>query len=628
MLSIDVMCYNKNMKKMIAIMVTLLLSLSTVPAWASTSDFHFSDFTGDYYLSKDTEGISHLRVVEQLTAEFPNYNQNKGICRYIPLTNQNDSNVTLPNLTRNNIKVWRNGEIEPIYSLEREDNFYNVCTGTEEYLWGSQVYKLEYEFEKVVTDFGDYQELYWDTNGNGWLQKFDKVTARVHLEDEDVWSGKSWCYVGKYKDSGQSRCKTTEIEDGVKFVTHNLKAGENLTFDLELKEGSFVIPEPVEDYSYVWITVGAGVLCAAWLLYKLIKFLKSREKANYYKGIFVKPEYQPSKDYSLPEMAEIYLGKKKDAKVAMLLELVVGRKIEFQKVDKKKWNIIVKNMNGVAEEYADLLAILNNGTTPAAGDVIEIKRRSATTKLINLRKSMEDKVLEDLKKDGLVEDKYKFGSSGNRGWMNVVVTSMVTVPIVVMFGLFLLAMMEEWLGLDVAYGKIMVFEDEFYPVIFVMIVVTVVLSVILNDQTEKYCMHTKTGLEAVRYMDGLRLYIEMAEAERMKVLQSVKGADVSAKGIVKLYEKLLPYAAVFGLEKSWMNEIKEYCEVEEIEGPDYLMNGIIASELIRTMNSTATYATAASTMSSSGGGSSSGFSGGGGGGFSGGGGGGGGGGGR
>lgn len=108
------------------------------------------------------------------------------------------------------------------------------------------------------------------------------------------------------------------------------------------------------------------------------------------------------------------------------------------------------------------------------------------------------------------------------------------------------------------------------------------------------------------------------------MLQSVEGADTSAEGIVKLYEKLLPYAAVFGLEESWMKEMKEYCKVEEIEEPDYLMQGIAISEISRGLRNAATIATTSSTMSSSGGGSSSGFSGGGGGGFSGGGGGGGG----
>ena len=116
----------------------------------------------------------------------------------------------------------------------------------------------------------------------------------------------------------------------------------------------------------------------------------------------------------------------------------------------------------------------------------------------------------------------------------------------------------------------------------------------------------------------------MAEADRIKMLQSVEGVDTSAEGIVKLYEKLLPYAAVFGLEESWMKEMKEYCELEEIETPDYFMAGIAASELSHSIRSAASYATTSSRMSSSGGGSSSGFSGGGGGGFSGGGGGGGG----
>ena len=101
------------------------------------------------------------------------------------------------------------------------------------------------------------------------------------------------------------------------------------------------------------------------------------------------------------------------------------------------------------------------------------------------------------------------------------------------------------------------------------------------------------------------------------MLQSVEGVDTSAEGIVKLYEKLLPYAAIFGLEESWMNEMKEYCEIEEIEEPDYLLTGLAVSEISRNLNSAASYVNSSAMMSSSGGSSSSGFSGGGGGGFSG-----------
>ena len=202
--------------------------------------------------------------------------------------------------------------------------------------------------------------------------------------------------------------------------------------------------------------------------------------------------------------------------------------------------------------------------------------------------------------------------------------TIVIVPTVVMLGIFILSILEGWLGLNTSYGGEFVFYEHFYTTILMLIIVTTIICVTLSDQSQKYSSHTKKGLEAVRYMDGLKLYIEMAEADRIKLLQSVEGADTSAKGIVKLYEKLLPYAAIFGLEESWMKEMKEYCELEEITEPNYLMAGYAASEVIRSLRSAATYATNSTVMSSSGGGSSSGFSGGGGGGFSGGGGGGGG----
>ena len=605
--------------------MTVMLSRDTS---AGVNDFYFSDFTADYYLTKDETGVSHLKVIESVTAEFPDFEQNKGICRYIPFTNKNKTNITLPHLTKSDIKLLRNGVSEPIYSIEKENGFYNVCTGTDDYVLGTQTYVFEYEFEKVVTEFGDngrmYQELYWDTNGNGSMQRFDKVTAKLHFEDANVWTGDSWCYVGRYGENGQDRCVIEKIADGVQFSSVDLSGGENLTFDVELKPGSFVVPEPEENYVYVWITVVLGVICLTVVGYKLKKYLSTREKERYYKSLFVKPEYQPNADYSLSEMAELYLGKKKDSKVAMLLELVVKRKIELQKNGKRKWNIIIKSLDGVNKEYVDLLSILNDGAQPEEGNVITLVSHMATSKLIALKKDMERKIVEDLKRDELVEEKYNFGSSHLNGIGNVIAMTFVIVPVVMMIWLFILGMLETTLGLDEAYGGKLVFEDNFFLVSFLMIVVTVMASTWLTDKSRVFIGHTMKGLEMSRYMDGLKDYIEMAEAERMKILQSVEGADISPEGIVKLYEKLLPYAAVFGLEKSWMDEMKEYCRVEEIEEPDYLMNGLAAYELSRSLNRAASIATASTVMASSGGGSSSGFSGGGGGGFSGGGGGGGG----
>lgn len=611
-----------------ALIAAVCLVGNYLPAFAGVNDFYFKDFTGDYYLTKDADGISHLRVVESVTAVFPDFNQNKGICRQIPFTNQNGKNITLENLNRSNLKLTRNGASEPIYSISREGNYYNVCTGDDDYVLGEQVYTFEYEFTKVVTEFEkdgrEWQELYWDTNGNGSLQRFDSVTARVHFENPEVYTGESWCYVGKYGESGQDRCTITKISDGVEFTAKKLTPRENLTFDVELKAGSFVIPGPEKNYIYVWLTIVVALIGLSVIVYYGWKFAKTRDKARYYNGLFVKPEYQPSDKYRLTELAEMYMGKKKDMKVAMLLEMIVNGNIVLKKGEKKKWSIIVKDTIGLGKEDVSLLEILNGGGSVKDGDEIEVKRRSATSRLVALKKVMEDKILSNLKSDGLVEKGYRIGVTSEHGVKNVIVLATSMVLLVTFFAIVLLSFVEDGMQIEAAYGQELVFWPYFYKTNFAIIVATVVICVLLWNATKRYERRTKEGLKAARYMDGLKLYIEMAEAERIKFLQSVETADVSAEGIVKLYEQLLPYAAVFGLEESWMNEMKKYCEVEDIVEPDYLTQGIIISDLMRGLRTASAIATTSTVMSSSGGGSSSGFSGGGGGGFSGGGGGGGG----
>ena len=626
------------MKKYLITMFILLITMISAPVYASTDDFYFSDFTADYYLSKDAEGVSHLKVVEQLTAEFPNYKQNKGICRQIPYTNQTGWNTTLPSLTRSDITVLRNGVSEPIWSIDKYDGHYEVCTGTNDYVLGTQIYTLEYEFERVVTEFEGYQELYWDTNGTGWYQNFENLTARVHLEDATDWTGKSWCYVGEYEKSNQELCTITRVSDGVEFTATNIGRYENLTFDLELKPGSFVVPELEKSYTLVWIMLGTAAIVTLCLISPIRKYLKSRVKAKEYQSIFVKPEYQPDSNYTIAEMDEIFIGKKKDSKVALLLDMVVRKKVSIVKNDDdkskvKKWKLIVNSVEGLNSEETTLLSILNGGTMPAVGNEVEIKVHTANSRLVRLAKQYDSGVLTKLREHKLVELGYQIkGASDNRSMsIGEILVSIFVLGFPVL-GMTVSFLDDVGLGNEFLVGKYPVGCQIFLPVMAVLIIGWIVVWAVLRKKTKKFAFHTSAGLKASRYMDGLKLYIGMAEAERLKMLQSVEGADTSPEGIVKLYEKLLPYAAVFGLEESWMNELKDYCKVAEIEEPDFLTNGIIVSDLSRSMRTAAAVANTSTHYSSSsisgGGGSSSGFSGGGGGGFSGGGGGGGGGGGR
>jgi uncharacterized membrane protein YgcG len=146
---------------------------------------------------------------------------------------------------------------------------------------------------------------------------------------------------------------------------------------------------------------------------------------------------------------------------------------------------------------------------------------------------------------------------------------------------------------------------------------------------------TEKGREARDYLEGMKLYLTVAEEERLRVLQSPRGAERIDVGnnleLVKLYEKLLPWAVLWGVEDQWMREL-ELRVASLDDAPDWFVgrNGFevaIFSTAVRGVTSTMTAPVSSSSWSGSSGGSS--FSGGSfGGGFSGGGGGGGGGGGR
>ncbi|MBQ3445976.1 DUF2207 domain-containing protein [Candidatus Saccharibacteria bacterium] len=593
---------------------------------AGVNDFYFDDFTGDYYLTKDAEGVSHLKVKESVTAVFPEYKQNKGICRQIPFTNQGGENITLPSLTRANLTVTRNGAAEPIYSIEKSGNFYNVCTGTEEYVLGRQTYTFEYEFEKVVTQFDGYQELYWDTNGNGATQKFNSVTARVHFAKDvaAAYSGKTWCYVGAYGESGQDRCEISKLDDGVQYTAENLKAYENLTFDVELKDGSFVVPAPAKDYTLVWIMVGAGILLVVLIVaFPLRSYLKTKEKREYYKRYFVKPEYQPAREYTVAEMAEVYLGKKKEPKVAVMLDMIVKKQLEIIKTGDSKrngWKVKVLSLADMSDEGLTLLTILNNGVTPELNDEIEIKTRTATSRLVNLAAQYEKDLNAALVKDGLFE-------SGKKGLLSSGSATIVAIMIAVVFMIVVIPnVLSEASNIvsDVVSQNHMVGNRVFVPVMMGMVVVAMIVWSVLSRQSKRYAVRTMKGLEMSRYMDGLELYIRMAEADRLKFMQSVNGADTSPTGIVHLYEKLLPYAALLGLEESWMKELEKYYKLDERLEPDWYHRGIRMHDMYYMSTLASNTVRTSTTMVSSGGSSSSSFSGGGGGGFSGGGGGGGG----
>lgn len=599
---------------------------------ASTQNFYFEDFTADYYLSRDEDGTSRMRVQEQLTAVFPDTDQNHGITRVIPFTNNNGKNITMSSTSRLNIEVFRNGEREPIADIASEDGYFEVKIGSaHEYVHGRQTYTLNYEFENLILDQDDgsksWQELYWDINGNDWSQRFDKVTARIHLDSDiaDNFTGETACYVGRYGKTGKDRCKVSKDGKLVTFTASKVLSGETLTIAMKFDADTFVFRTPKTNYLLIVILSGFLALGIALIVMMIIASHRVRTKRDYYRGLFVKPEYTAPRGFTVAEMAENHIGKalKGNPKVATLLELAVTHKIELVKTEttgafgrkKTAWQVRVKTTKGLSSEQTKVLQILSGSDKSIdTGQEIDIKSRTATSTLQKLAQEFTTKTQDSLRE----KDLYVAKDAKPKGPCT---TTVVTVLSIVWFFLTFVAFI----------ASLTIPEESYVPyagaywVPFVILPVGVIVFIIVligAVKAGKFEEHTEKGLDYARYLDGLKLYISMAEADRLKFLQSVKGADTSHEGVVKLYEKLLPYAVLFGLEKSWLNELSRYYEFDDVTAPTWYVGvgAFRAHEFSQAMHALTTTAgttiTHSTTVSSSSGGSgfSGGFAGGGGGG--------------
>ena len=630
------------MRRIKVIIFALGLALSGIfgdVVFASTQDFYFEDFTADYYLTKSEDGLSNLHVKEVLTAVFPKANQNHGITRQIPYTNQGGINRTIADKAALNLRVLKNGEPESVDRIVENNGYYIVYIGTaSEYVHGKQVYTLEYDYTNVIMDFDEngenvsgreniveaFEELYWDTNGTGWKQRFDKVTARLHVP-EDVYEkmdDQAWCYVGGYGAKGSDRCTIVPTDDGFDFITEGLEIGENLTFVTKFQPGTFKTVLN-KDYTLVYILVAEIALVAILIIWRVAKWLnEAKPKYDMYKKIFVAPQYQPPKDGNIrvAEGEQIYIKKSEPSYVATLLELVVNKKVTIKKIEGEKydWTVI---LNVEPEELTgsqkQMMNILSGDGKFKKGDEIPIQKHIATPYLSECAKDYAIDAVQVLKKGGYLVNKGERKKSTN--W--AVLIPCLTAIIVMMIGFESLG---DFISKYAANAEGLVVGREFIPfLVSVIFLATVLVILRIEQQRHKYARHTEEGLKLARYLEGLELYIKMAEADRLKFLQSVGGADTSNSGIVKLYEKLLPWASLFGAEESWVKELEKYYKVEDVnEAISFdVLDGIVAMNMVRDINSAVVASTG---YSDSGGGGSSFSSGGGGGGFSGGGGGGGG----
>ena len=614
------------------ILGTVLLALAivgagpvaaSVAASSDTSDFTFDSFDATYELSQDDTGHSQLRVVETIVARFPDFEQNRGIIRAIP-----DNYRGVPLHTTVESIVDENGTDVP-YETSSSDDFVELALGTDDFVFGKTTYVITYRQSDVVGDFSETssEEFYWDVNGTGWDQPFGRVSAEVIIDPalSTAVTGDAACYIGASEEVGN--CDIQQSGTTFSASATDLGPRENLTVSVGFTPGTFEIPEPTLtappnlDPVPVPLTMqlasGLPILGAigAIVLAALMRVRSGRDAPG--RGTII-PEYSEPKNITILQSSEL-IGRKESALPAAIVRLAVRgniRILAYRVLEGTEAPYSLQYLGNDKTDTTDqrLLDVLF-GSSPAAGTIKPFGAYDSAlgTALTGIAAEQPASLLQD----GFRTPPARTGLA----W---------AIPLLMVFVL---------IGSVFAIG----FQNETYrnvsPVLVISVVAAFIALIVTGILGTRRPLLTEKGALAREYLLGMKTYLDLAEKDRMEVLQSPRGAERVNVGdnleMVKLYEKLLPWAVLWGVEDQWMRELAVRVESEQLQPSWYVgTNGFDSMMFSSTMSGISTSITPPPPPPSSsngwGGSGGSSFSSGGsfGGGFSGGGGGGGGGGGR
>jgi uncharacterized membrane protein YgcG len=557
------------------------------------NDFTIESFDADYTLSRDTEGRSTLHTVERIVVLFPEIDQNRGIIRdLVNVYDDHPTDLTVVAVTD------ETGQPRP-FTTEQAGDYTSVTMAVPEgsYVHGAQSYVIEYTQRDVTGHFTDTaaDEFYWDVNGTAWAQPFGRVSARVTVDDELLpeLSGQVACYRG-YSGTGnpcelRSEGATTTLDEA------DLAPFENVTLAIGFRSGTFTErPVPFFEQFPVLVYAGLASLVAALALI-VISVVRSVRAPRTGRAIIA--QYEPPEGMSVA-LAAVLLRAADKAMSATLLDLAVRRNIRLVHDEPSAlYGAQALNADGLApiEQLAYRMLFPGDDAHPT----LWFTRQS--TRLGDAASAMRSRAKSEARTAGFI------------GKVHPGVVTTVGV-------LFVLALL-----LPVIHAVVV--GNFVLMTILLAVGVNLLVWVLLFTIGGLVLLRPRTHAAALvhDHLMGLREYIRLAEADRIRMLQSASGVDVDEQRIVHVYERLLPYAVLFGFETEWQAELARYYREsppEWVTGASTFSTGFplrsfamtVAASPATRPRSSGSSGSRSSFSSSRGGSSGGGFSGGGGGG--------------
>lgn len=240
------------MKKLFSILLFLLVTLTFS---FSVSAEEIKSFGTDIKINQD----GTIDVKESIVYDFGSLYRH-GIFRNIPYIKVNESGKKYL-LEFKDFSVKDENGASHQFKITKENNQTKLKIGDpDRTITGVKHYVIEYKVSGALTYFSDHDELYWNSTGSDWEVPINFARTTIQLPEtvtED--SLKMICYTGGTGSTNQS-CSYFVKEGSIVFDTENpLSYNEGLTVVLGFPKGIVAVLEP-KVYVPFWETPFGRVL--------------------------------------------------------------------------------------------------------------------------------------------------------------------------------------------------------------------------------------------------------------------------------------------------------------------------------------------------------------------------------
>jgi len=530
------------MKKLI---FALLISFAFFIA-PSVSAEEILDFSQKIIVNND----GSLNISETITYDFQGA-QKHGIYRDIPYKYKARGGNY--NLRLESVDVMDGQGAERSFSILEEGDSKRIKIGDEDVLLGGlQIYTINYVVKRAVNFFKEHDEIYWNVTGDKWPVKIKQSKSTVVLpakiNEDDLLSE---CFTGAFGSTDNCSYRRY-IYEGVKqvkemvFIDDVLQAGKGLTIVIGLPKG--IINEP-NFFVEAWNVIKDNVILLLPIIVFIYMFKLWQDKGRDPEGRGTVVAQFDAPDSLSPMGVGTIVDMKADNRdfSANIVSLAVKGYLKIVKLDKNSifkkgdYAFIAKpGIGGLRKSEKSILTAIFKDEYLAddldkINEVKAFENISDDAQLVFLS-NLKDAFYKDLTSIKAAMKKELIGA----GYFDEQAEKRAGKYAIIALALFAVSIFSG--GLIGGLGVIS---------IIISSVIILIFAVLLNRRTKK-------GSLAKEHALGLKMYLEVAEKDRLDFHNAPEKKP-------ETFEKLLPYAMALGVEKKWAKQFEDIFKNNEVD---------------------------------------------------------------